>query len=77
MVKTTKSNNYLSNTLGISEWKIITAKLDLEQNQGDTESMKLKKSSNIKINYNRWWLRRDDEYTMSLSDRRTKYGDCG
>ena len=75
MVKTTKSNNYLFNTLGISEWNILQL-TRLGTNQGDTESRKLNKSSNIKL----ITIDGDSGETMTtqcLSDRRTKYGDCG
>ena len=42
------------------------------------ESKKLTKLQNDKVlKKNKWWLRKDYGYVMSLSDRRTKYRDCG
>ena len=42
------------------------------------ESKKLTKLQNDKVlRKNKWWLRKDNGYVMSLSDRRTKYGYCG
>lgn len=63
---------YPKHPVGGKEWTKLQNERILKKNIY-IQSIK----TSISNKKNKCWLRKDDGYVMSISDRLTKYGDCG